>query len=385
MKHLNAGMIGYKFMGKAHSNAYRQVNHFFDAPYKINLTAICGRNESALIKSMETFGFDSYETDYRKLIERDDIDFVDITAPSNAHKEIALCAIENKKHIFCEKPLALNAKDAKEILDLATKNNIKHQVGFNYRFTPAIRLAKKLIDEGKLGTIYHFRGLYLQDWIINPDFPLVWRLDKNICGSGANGDINSHIIDLARYLVGEFDRVIGTNKTFIKKRPIVENMTGLSGSKTKSNIMGDVTVDDSTLFLAHFKNGAIGSFEASRFATGRKNDMSFEINGSKGSIKFEFEKMNQLQYYNNDDDEYSKGFKTIQVTESVHDYTANWWPVGHIIGYEHTFVHEFYEFIQSISNDTMPVPNFFDGYMCNLILDSIDLSIKEKAWIKIDY
>ncbi len=383
MKTLNAGLIGYKFMGKAHANAYTQVNHFFDADAKINLKAVCGRNKENVTKFQHRFGFESIETDYKQLINRNDIDFVDITAPSNVHKEMVLMAAEAKKHIFCEKPLAFNTKDAKEMLDCANKNHIKHQIGFNYRFVPAIRLAKKLIEDGAIGEIYHFRALYLQDWIVDPEFPLVWRLDKNICGSGANGDINAHSLDLARFLIGEFDKVIGTSKIFIKKRPIVGEMAGLTASKSASGALGDVTVDDATMVMCHFKNGALGTFEATRFATGRKNGMSFEINGSKGSVKFEFQSMNELQYYNNEDDEYTHGFKTIQVTEGVHDYAANWWPVGHTIGYEHTFVHEIYEFIQAITNDTAIVPDFYDGYMCNVLLDGIEQSIKEQTWVNI--
>lgn len=382
MNKLNAGLIGYKFMGKAHANAFRQVNRFFDADANIVLKSICGRNEERVSSAAEKFGFESFDTEWKELIKRDDIDFIDITVPSNMHKEIALAAIAEKKHVFCEKPLALTTKDAKEMWLAAESAGIKHQVGFNYRFVPAIRLAKQLIDEGRIGTIYHFRGLYLQDWIVDPDFPLVWRLDKSIAGSGAHGDINAHIIDLARYLVGEFNKVMGVKKTFIKKRPVVDSMDGLTATGATGKY-DDVTVDDASLFLAEFKNGALGSFEATRFATGRKNGMSFEINGSKGSLKFEFERMNELQYYNNEDDAHVLGFKTIQVTESCHEYTGNWWPVGHIIGYEHTFVHEIFEFVQAISNNTNTCPDFKDGYECCKVLDAVDISIIERNWINV--
>ncbi len=384
MKQLNAGLIGYKFMGKTHSNAYRQVNHFFSDSAKINLTAICGRNKSAVKKSMDTFGFSSFETNYKELIKRDDIDFIDIATPSNAHLEIALMAADYKKHIFCEKPLGMNRREGKQMLDAAIKNKIVHQVGFNYRFAPAIRLAKKMIDDGKLGTIYHFRGLYLQDWIVDPNFPLVWRLDKNICGSGANGDINAHIIDLARYLVGEFHDVMGMTKTFIKERPIVEEMTGLTATSNSSGKKGKVTVDDASIFMTHFKNGALGTFEATRFATGNKNNMSFEINGSLGSIRFAFERMNELEYFNNEEDKQLQGFRTISVTEGSHDFIHAWWPPGHVIGYEHTFTHEFSEFAQSIINKKPAIPDFYDGYMCNVILDSVEQSVSERTWITIE-
>jgi len=320
MKTLNVGLVGYKFMGKAHSNALQRIGMFFDPSLKIQMKAICGRDEEWVKQSAQKYGWESYETSWEKLVKRDDIDMIDITAPSNVHKEIAIAAAESKKHIFCEKPLALDLKDAREMLKAAEDHEVKHQIGFNYRFAPAVRLAKKLIDQGKIGTIYHFRALYLQDWIMDPEFPLVWRLNKDIAGSGSLGDLGAHIIDLARYLVGEFDKVIGMSKTFIKERPIVEKMTGLSGRAQDSAARGKVTVDDATLFLAEFKNGALGSFEATRFGNGHKNGMSFEINGSKGSLRFEFERMNELQYYSAEDEAGTQGFRTIQVTEDVHPY-----------------------------------------------------------------
>lgn len=381
---INVGLVGYKFMGKAHSNALQRLGMFFDPGIKIGMKVICGRDESGVREASQKFGWEGYETSWEKLVRRDDIDVIDITAPSNVHKEIAIAAAEAGKHVFCEKPLALNLKDAREMLAAAQKNNIKHQIGFNYRFAPAIQLAKKLIEQGKLGKIYHFRGLYLQDFIIDPDFPLVWRLDKKVAGSGSLGDLGAHLIDLARYLVGEFDRVIGMNKTFIKERPLVEQMTGLSGKAKSDAPKGEVTVDDATLFLAEFKNGALGSFEATRFAAGHKNGMSFEINGSKGSIKFEFERMNELQYFSTEDEEGVQGFRLIQATESVHPYMGAWWPAGHVIGYEHTFVHEFYEFFKAIANDKQPVPDFNDGVKCSQVLEAVDVSIEENRWIKVD-
>ena len=381
---LNIGLVGYKFMGKAHSNAYHKIGMFFEPSAKICMKAICGRDEAWVKKSAEKYGWESYETSWERLVRRDDIDVVDITTPSNFHKEIAIGAAEEGKHVFCEKPLALNLKDAREMLEAVKKHGVKHQIGFNYRFAPAVQLAKKLIDEGKIGEIYHFRGLYLQDWIIDPDFPLVWRLDKKIAGSGSHGDLGAHLIDLARFLVGDFQRVIGMNKTFIKKRPIVDKMEGLSGKAAENDQMGEVTVDDATLFLAEFKNGALGSFEATRFAAGHKNGMSFEINGSKGSIKFEFERMNELQYYSVDDEEGLQGFRLIQVTEDVHPYAGAWWPAGHVIGYEHTFVHELYEFIESIANDKPTVPDFYDGVKCSQVLEAVDLSIEENSWVEVD-
>ena len=381
---MNIGLVGYKFMGKAHSNAFKKVGMFFDPSVKIGMKAICGRDEAWVKEAAEKYGWEDYETSWEDLIKRDDIDIIDITAPSNFHKEIAIAAAKAGKHVFCEKPLALNLKDAREMLAAVKEANVKHQIGFNYRFAPAIQLAKKLIDEGKLGTIYHFRGLYLQDFIVDPNFPLVWRLDKKVAGSGSHGDLGAHLIDLARFLVGEFDEVIGMSETFIKKRPLVEKMTGLSAQAQEGAQMGEVTVDDATLFLTRFKNGALGSFEATRFATGHKNGMSFEINGSKGSIKFEFERMNELQYYSAEDEEGLHGFRLIQATEDVHPYADAWWPVGHVIGYEHTFVHEMYEFIEAIAKDKPTSPDFHDGVKCSQILEAVEVSIENRQWVKVD-
>lgn len=370
-------------MGRAHSNAFRQVNHFFDADLHIIPKALCGRDKEAVSKAADKFGFESIESDWKALIDRSDIDFIDITTPGDSHAEIAIAAAEKGKHVFCEKPLANNASDAKKMLDAVQKAGVVHQVGFNYRFVPAVRLAKRLIDEGKLGEIYHFRGLYLQDWLIDPNFPLVWRLEKNRAGSGAHGDINAHIIDLARYLVGDIKKICGMQKTFIKQRPLVDFMDGLTASGSDSE-KGEVTVDDMTSFLAEFDNGSAGIFEATRFANGRRNGMSFEINGSEGSVKFEFENMNELLYYNNNDPSYQRGFKRISVTEEEHDYCKYWWPAGHTIGYEHTFVHEMYEFVQSISKGTAVFPDFKDGYECCRILDAVEKSADEGRWVEIE-
>lgn len=387
-KALNVGMVGYKFMGKAHSNAYRKLGMFFDTSADIRMKSICGREEAWVSDICDKLGWEGYETSWEKLVGRADIDIIDITSPSNTHMDIALAAAEAGKHIFCEKPLALNVSDARKMLAAAERNNIKHQVGFNYRFAPAILLAKKIIDEGKLGTIYHFRGQYLQDYIIDPDFPLVWRLDKNIAGSGSHGDLGAHVIDLSRFLVGEFDKVIGMSKTFIKERPIVEKMIGLSGKASSEAKKGQVTVDDATLFLTEFKNGALGVFEATRFAAGHKNALTFEINGSKGSIKFDLERLNELQYFSTDDEEGLQGFRTIGVTEGMHPYIEHWWPAGHIIGYEHTFVHELYEFTEAIANGSTArsaiLPDFNDGVKCCQILDAVDVSISHRNWISVD-
>lgn len=382
-KKINVGLVGYKFMGKAHSNAYSDVAMFFDMDAEPMMKAICGRNEEGVKAASEKFGWEGYETDWKQLVKRDDIDLIDITAPSNFHKEIALGAIENGKDVFCEKPLALDLADAREMLQAAEEAGVKHMIDFNYRSAPAIALAKKMIDDGLLGKIYHFRGVYLQDWIIDPEFPIVWRLDASVAGSGSHGDLNAHIIDIARYLVGDFESVVGMSETFIKERPLTEIGTtgGLAAKATGG--MGEVTVDDATLFLARFANGALATFEATRFAAGRKNHNRFEINGSKGSVVFNLERMNELQYYSCDDPEGLQGFRTIQATDSSHPYIHAWWPPAHIIGYEHTFIHQVYNLMQAIANDTMPSPSFVDGVKCQEVLDAVSKSAAEKRWVEI--
>ncbi|THF75516.1 Gfo/Idh/MocA family protein [Cohnella fermenti] len=377
-------MVGYKFMGKAHSNAYKQVNMFFDPAAKVAMKAICGRDEQGVKAAADKFGWEGYETDWRKLVERDDIDFIDINAPSDAHKEITLAAIAKGKHVFCEKPLALNLADAREMLAAAEQAGVKHGICFNYRFLPAVQLAKKIIDSGKLGEIHHYRATYLQDWLVDPEAPLAWRLKKEVAGSGAHGDINAHSIDLARFLIGEFDRVIGHNRTFVKERPILASSEGgLAGQKGSAE-KGEVTVDDATAFLADFKNGAMGMFVASRFATGRKNHNTFEIHGSKGTIRWDLESLNELQVYFREDEPELAGFRRILATEPQHKYAGNWWPAGHIIGYEHGFVHIVYEFVQHLASGSPFAPTFADGVRCQEVLEAVDLSIERGTWVSVE-
>ncbi|MUT68658.1 Gfo/Idh/MocA family protein [Paenibacillus sp. NEAU-GSW1] len=384
MKKVRVGMVGYKFMGKAHSNAYRALPMFFPkAAAKPEMTAICGRNPEGLEQARAQFGWESSETDWRELIKREDIDLIDINAPSDAHKEIAIEAAKAGKHLFCEKPLALTLEDSKEMLEAAESAGVKHMVGFNYRFAPAVQLAKKLIDEGRLGKIYHFRAVFLQDWIIDPDFPLVWRLQKEIAGSGSHGDLGAHLIDMARFLVGEFGEVVGMGETFIKERPIPSAMTGLSAKGSKDAPRGEVTVDDATLFMTRFENGALGSFEATRFAAGHRCTNAFEINGSKGSVKFDFERMNELQVYFTDDAEDVQGFRRVLATDAAHAYMDAWWPAGHTIGYEHTFTHEVLELMQAIAEDRQPVPNFHDGVKCQEVLEAVEKSVNERRWVSL--
>lgn len=385
-KQINVGLIGYKFMGKAHSHAYRDVSLFFDLPLVPVMKVICGRHDVPLSMAQQQFGWQERETNWKKVINRDDIDIIDITTPPDQHKNIAIAAAKSGKFVFCEKPLAASLKDGYEMLESVEKYGIRHAICFNYRKLPAVGLAKKLIEEGKIGKIYHVRAVYLQDWIIDPEFPLVWRLKKKISGSGAHGDLNAHLIDMTRYLVGEFSEVIGMSETFIKERPLLiekdDLNTGLVVTE-KSKEKGKVDVDDATIFLARFQNGAIGSFEATRFAPGRKNGQRWEINGSKGSIVFSLERLNELEYYSVDDPSCTQGFRTIIATDSSHPYAANWWPAGHIIGYGDSFVNMVADILHCISNNKTPVPNFVDGVKCQEILDAVEESIKQKKWTKI--
>lgn len=384
MKQVNVGMIGYKFMGKAHSHAYRDLPMFFPGSPKPVMKAVCGRDEAGVRQAAEQFGWEGYETDWRKLIGRDDIDLIDINAPSDAHKEIAVAAAQAGKHLFCEKPLALTLADAREMLAVAEANKVTHMVGFNYRFAPAVRLAKKLIAEGRLGRLFHFRASFLQDWIVDPDFPLVWRLQKDVAGSGSHGDLGAHLIDMAHYLVGDMTEVIGLSETFVKERPLPSSMTGLSAKGSADGPKGEVTVDDATLFLARFAGGTLGSFEATRFAPGHRCSNTFEINGSLGSVRFDFERMNELQVYFTGDDADVQGFRRVLATDPAHDYMDAWWPPGHTIGFEHTFIHEVVELLDALKTGREPQPSFRDGVKCQQVLEAVDLSIAERRWVNID-
>ncbi|PFI60735.1 dehydrogenase [Priestia megaterium] len=375
-------MIGYKFMGKAHSHAYRDVSFYFNTNVEPVLQAICGRNEEGVKESAAKMGWLGYETDWRTLIKRDDIDLIDIVTPNNSHAEIAIAAAEAGKHIYCEKPLAMTLEQSKRMLEAVEKNGVIHMINHNYRFAPAVQHAKKLIESGRLGKIFHIRATYLQDWIMDPQFPLVWRLSKDVCGSGAHGDLAAHIVDLARFLVGEFKEVNGIMETFIKERPIVEASSGLSGKAT-SHKVGRVDVDDASVFIARFENGAIGTFEATRFAGGNRNGNRFEINGEKGSIRWDAENMNNLQLYFHDDEPGLQGFRTINCTEEMHSYADAYWPAAHIIGYEHTFINLMVELLNGVDKGYSPSPNFIDGVRNQAVLEAVEQSSYTKQWISI--
>ena len=375
-KSVRVGMIGYSFMGKVHSNAYRSVPFFFNLEAEPILQAICGRNEKNVEEQSKKLGWKSYETDWKQLIKRDDIDLIDISTPNNTHYEIVLAAAKAGKHIICEKPLANTLGEAKEMLKAVNDAGVIHMISHNYRFSPAVQFAKKLISEGRIGKIRHIRATYLQDWLLDPSYPMEWRLKKEVSGSGTLGDLGSHIIDLARFLVGEINEVVGMMETFIDERPQTVNAHESEG-------MGKVTVDDTSSFLARFDNGALGNFETTRFAGGNKAGNRFEINGDKGSIRWDLENMNNLEVYLVDDEPGLQGFRTINCTEEVHPYADAYWPAGHIIGYEHTFINQMSELINGISSGNIPTPNFEDGVRNQQVLHAITESINTKKWVKV--
>ena len=384
-KSIGVGLVGYKFMGKSHSNAYRQVKHFFpDCAFTPEMTALCGRDEAAVKQAAIDMGWNGYETDWKKLVTRKDIGLIDVSTPGDSHAAIAIAAANEGKHVFCEKPLANTLSEARAMAEAVKKNGVVGMVNFNYRRVPAVQLAKRLIQDGRIGKIYHWRAVYLQDWIMDPNFPLVWRLQKDIAGAGTLGDLGAHSIDLARMLVGEISEVTGMTETFIKQRPKLGGTTTSLGAVGTAE-MGEVTVDDAALFMTRFENGAVGTFEATRFANGRRNYNSFEINGSKGSIVFNLERMNELQVLFNDDAADVQGFRTILVTEGVHPYMSAWWPAGHIIAWEHTFTHGVYDLINGIAKNVSPEPTFDDGVRCQAVLDAIETSASNKQWITPDY
>jgi predicted dehydrogenase len=371
MKSMNVGIIGYKFMGKAHSNAWIKAPLFFDLSIKPNLKVACGRNEKGVKEFAEKWGWEETETDWKKLVERPDVDIIDISLPQHLHYDVAIAAAKNGKHIFCEKPVAITSKQAEEMLKVAEDNNVTHYLNHNYRRVPAVMFAKQMIDEGKIGRIFHWRGAYQQDWIVDPNFPLTWQLQKETSHAGPQWDLNSHSVDLAQFLIGQIKTVSCLTANFIEERPLPdENAVAFSTGKGGNAEMGKVTVEDAALMMVEFENGAIGSFEATRFATGKKNGNTFEIYGSKGSLTFDMEEMNVLHYFNREDAEGTQGFRRIQVTESNHPYVSHWWPPGHIIGYEHGFIHAVADFMEAIETGNEIRPNFKDGINIIKVLET---------------
>lgn len=370
MKTVNVAIIGTKFMGKAHSNAWTSAPKFFNVGLKPVLKVACGQDEAGTREFAERWGWEEIELDWKKVIARKDIDIIDICTPTYLHKEIVLAAAKNGKAIFCEKPIALNLAEAKEMYEAAEKAGVLHYLNHNYRRCPAVAFAKQLINEGKLGQIFHWRGAYLQDWITDPNFPLTWHLQKKFAGAGPHYDLNSHSVDLARYLIGEVSTVMAMMKTFVSERPLPSKTAGTFKSGAAGVEKGAVTVDDAAFMVVEFANGALGSFDSSRFASGRKNFNTFEIYGSKGSLTFDLERMNELQYLNLEDPADEQGFRTILVTNSTHPYVGGWWPPGHIIGYEHEFTHAVVDFLNALEKGGQITPNLLDGVKDMQVLEA---------------
>ena len=379
MSDLNVAIIGHRFMGKAHSHAWKDAPLFFDLPARPVMKVACGRSIEPLRVFAQRWGWAEIDTDWRRVVERQDIDVVDISVPHNLHYEIALAAARNGKHIFCEKPLALDFDQARQMYDAVRESGITHYVNFNYRRCPAVALAKQLIEEGKIGQIYHWRGAYMNSGLVDPTRPLKWTMLKEAAGSGPQASLNSHSVDLARYLVSEIRSVTAMSTNFITERPLNDVEAQRKGGKR-----GKVTVEDAIFMIAEFANGALGSFETTRFATGRRNYNYFEIYGSKGSLAFNLERLNELEYFSREEPEYTQGFKTILVTQQDHPYLSAWWPPGHIIGYEHTFIHAVTDFINAVASGNGIEPDFYDGMKGMQILDAGLASAKKGVRIALD-
>ncbi|MBJ7359562.1 Gfo/Idh/MocA family oxidoreductase [Nocardioides sp.] len=385
---LAVGMVGHAFMGAAHSQAWRTAPRFFDLPLTPTMQVVCGRDEARVTEAADRLGWAETETDWRRLVARPDLDLIDICTPGDTHAEIAIAALAAGKHVLCEKPLANTVAEAEEmavVAERAAADGVRAMVGFTYRRVPAIALARQLVAEGRIGDIRHVRAQYLQDWIADPEAPLSWRLDKSKAGSGALGDIGAHIIDLTQHITGErITEVSGQLETFVKERPVAAGDTaGTLGGGGASTERGPVTVDDAAVFIAHFTGGGLGVFEATRFATGRKNAIRIEINGSRGSLAFDFEDMNVLELFDASEPDETAGFRRILVTEPGHPYTGSWWPPGHGLGYEHGFTHQVVDLVRAISDGTDPSPTFADGLQVQRVLAAVETSSDTRSWQEI--
>ncbi|WP_330475158.1 Gfo/Idh/MocA family protein [Terrabacter sp. C0L_2] len=392
---LGVGMIGYAFMGRAHSQAWRNVRSYFDVPAAPSLVAVAGRNEAAARDTADRFGWAGVETDWRRLLERDDIDIIDICTPGDTHAEIAVAALGAGKHVLCEKPLANSVGEAEAMVvaaEAARARGVRSMVGFTYRRVPAIAYARQLVAEGRLGRILHVRGAYLQDWLVDPESPLTWRLQKERAGSGALGDIGAHIVDLAQFVTGEhLTGVSALTETFVRERPVADPSTvgtgGISATAAQngSATTGPVTVDDAAVLVSRMSGGALATFEATRFANGRKNAIRLEVNGTDGSIAFDFEDMNVLHVFDGRAPARDAGFTRVLVTESTHPYVAAWWPPGHVLGYEHGFTHQAVDLLTAIAEGADPRPSFSDGLQVQRILSAVETSVeREGSWTPID-
>jgi len=384
---LGIGMIGYSFMGLAHSQGWRNARSFFQPPVSPRLVAIGGRDRDAANAVAERFGWEHVETDWRALVERDDVDVVDICTPGDTHAEIAVAALDAGKHVLCEKPLANSVAEATEMVAAAERaraRGIRSMVGFTYRRVPAVAHARRLVQEGRIGEVRHVRAQYLQDWLVDPEAPLTWRLQKERAGSGALGDIGAHIIDLTQFITGEqLAGVSALTETFVKERPLPAAAHGLSAELGEGR--GQVTVDDAAIFIGRFSGGALATFEATRFATGRKNAIRLEVNGSRGSLAFDFEDMNLLHVFDGSVPARDAGFTRVLVTEPDHPYVAPWWPPGHLLGYEHGFTHQAADLLTAIADDEDPTPSFADGLRVQSVLEAVERSAASgAAWTPVD-
>ena len=375
-KPLRIGLIGYSFMGRAHSNAFHQVNHFFPSSYELVPQAVCGRDAAAVQAFADRWGYKSIETDWRKLLERDDIDVIDIATPNNLHAEQAIAAAQAGKMILCEKPLGLNAKDAERMLKAVEKAGVPNMVWYNYRRCPAVVLAKNLIDAGKLGRVFHYRANFLQDWTINADLPQggtgLWRLDVKVAGSGVTGDLLAHCIDTAMWLNGGIKDVSAMTETFVKERK--HNLTGK---------VEKVGIDDACVFHCHFNNGSLGLFESTRYARGHKALYTFEINGEHASIAWDLHDLHRLQYFDHRDPGPVRGWRSIHVTDGEHPYMGKWWVPGLQVGYEHSFVHQVADFLEGVAKGKPAMPDFRDALRTQYVCDAVLASAREGKWVNV--
>ncbi|QQQ78814.1 Gfo/Idh/MocA family oxidoreductase [Saccharothrix sp. 6-C] len=371
---IGVGMVGHAFMGAVHSHAWRSVHRFFDVPLTPRLAVLGGRDPVRTKDAATKYGWAAVETDWRALVARDDVGLVDICTPGDTHAEIALAALAAGKHVLCEKPLANTVAEAEAMAAAAEEaagRGVRSMVAFNYRRVPAIALARKLVEEGRIGEVRHVRAVYLQDWLSDPSSPMTWRMRKEKAGSGALGDLGAHIVDAAQFVTGDLiTGVSATTETFVRSRPDGDGFA-------------DVTVDDAAVFLARFSSGALGTFEATRYALGRKNSMRLEVNGTRGSLAFDFESMNELSVFSADDGS-AAGFRRILVTEADHPYVGAWWPPGHLLGYEHTFTHEAADFLTAIGGGVDPAPSFTDGLRVQRVLAAVEESAgQQSTWTMI--
>jgi predicted dehydrogenase len=379
---IGVGMVGHAFMGRVHSQAWRSVSAFFDLPVVPSMAVLGGRSPERTAEAARRLGWAAAETDWKRLVERDDVQIVDVCTPGDSHAEIAIAALAAGKHVMCEKPLANTVAEAEAMAAAARQaaaRGVRAMVAFNYRRVPAVALARRFVAEGRLGELRHVRAQYLQDWIVDPEFPLVWRLRRDRAGSGALGDIGAHIVDTAQFVTGRnLTGVSALTETFVRERPLADASEGLAGG-SRTGEKGTVDVDDAALFIGRLEGGALASFEATRFAAGRKNALRIEVNGSRGSLAFDFEAMNELWFHDHTLDGAEAGFRRIVVTEPGHPYAGAWWPPGHGLGYEHTFTHEVRDFLEAVAAGTDPSPSFEDGLRVQRVLAAVEASAADES------